>query len=67
MATKKRSEGLEALVPKQEPVSIQEITLQDWYAAFAMINSPPMTSAKDSAKDAWDRAEAMMEERNRRM
>ena len=64
---KKRSEGLEALVPKQEPVSIQEITMQDWYAAFAMINRPPMTSAKDAAKDAWDCAEAMMEERNRRM
>lgn len=64
---KKQSEGLEALVPKQEPVSIQEITMQDWFAAFAMINSPPMTSAKDAAKEAWDRAEAMMNERNRRM
>lgn len=64
---RKQSEGLEALVPKQEPVSIQEITMQDWYAAFAMINSPPMTSAKDAAKEAWDRAEAMMQERNRRL
>lgn len=64
---RKQSEGLEALVPKQEPVSIQEITMQDWYAAFAMINSPPMTSTKDAAKDAWDRAEAMMQERNRRL
>ena len=64
---RKKVEGLEALVPKQAPVSIQEITMQDWYAAFAMINSPPMTSAKDAAKDAWDRAEAMMQERNRRL
>lgn len=64
---RKKVEGLEALVPKQEPVSIQEITMQDWYAAFAMINSPPMTSAKDAAKDAWDRAEAMMQERGRRL
>lgn len=64
---KKRSEGLEALVAKQEPISIQEITMQDWYAAFAMLNWPPMTSNKDAAKECWDRAEAMMEERNRRM
>jgi hypothetical protein len=64
---KKRSEGLEALVPKQEPISIQEITMQDWYAAFAMLNWPPMTNNKDAAKECWDRAEAMMEERNRRM
>ena len=64
---RKPSNGLEALVPKQEPVSIQEITMQDWYAAFAMINTPPMTSMKDAAKDAWDKAEAMMEERARRM
>lgn len=64
---KKRSEGLEALVAKQEPISIQEITMQDWYAAFAMLNWAPMTNNKDAAKECWDRAEAMMEERNRRM
>ena len=64
---RKPSNGLEALVPKQEPVSIQEITMQDWYAAFAMINTQPMTSPKDAAKEAWDKAEAMMEERERRL
>lgn len=64
---RKKPEGLEALVSSQEPVSIQDITMQDWFAAFAMINTPPMTSAKDAAKDAWDRAEAMMDERIRRM
>ncbi len=64
---KKRSEGLEALVAKQEPISIQEITMQDRYAAFSMLNWPPMTNNKDAAKECWDRAEAMMEERNRRM
>jgi len=64
---KKRNEGLEALVPKQEPISIQEMTMQDWFAAFVMISAPPMTSHKDAATWAWDRAEAMIEERNRRM
>lgn len=64
---KKQSEGLKDLVAKQEPVSIQEITMQDWFAAFAMINSPPMVSPKESAMIAWEKAEAMMEERARRM
>ena len=64
---RKKREGIEALIDKTDPISIQEITLQDWYAAFAMINTQPMTSAKDAAKDAWDKAEAMMEERERRL
>lgn len=64
---RKKREGIEALIDKTDPISIQEITLQDWYAAFAMINTQPMTSAKDAAKEAWDKAEAMMEERERRL
>ena len=48
---KKRSEGLEALVSKQEPVSIQEITMQDWFASFAMLTWPAMTNNKDAAKE----------------
>ena len=64
---RKKREGIEALIDKTDPISIQEITLQDWYAAFAMINTQPMTSAKDAAKEAWDKAEAMMEERERRI
>lgn len=64
---RKKREGIEALIDKTDPVSIQEITLQDWYAAFAMINTQPMTSPKDAAKEAWDKAEAMMEERERRL
>lgn len=64
---RKKREGIEALIDKTDPISIQEITLQDWYAAFAMINTQPMTSPKDAAKEAWDKAEAMMEERERRL
>jgi hypothetical protein len=37
MATRKpKADGLQALVAKQEPVSIQELTMQDFFAAFAL-------------------------------
>jgi hypothetical protein len=36
MARKPKAEGLAAIVAKQDPVSIQDITLQDFYAAFAL-------------------------------
>lgn len=36
MATRKKPEGLAAILPKQEAVSIQELTMQDFFAAFAL-------------------------------
>ena len=33
---RKKAEGLAAIVAKQDPVSIQELTMQDFYAAFAL-------------------------------
>lgn len=37
MATRKpKSEGLAAIVAKQDPVSIQDLTMQDFFAAFAL-------------------------------
>jgi hypothetical protein len=36
MARKSKLEGLAAIVAKQDPVSIQELTMQDFYAAFAL-------------------------------
>lgn len=33
---RKKSEGLAAIVAKQDPVSIQELTMQDFFAAFAL-------------------------------
>jgi hypothetical protein len=36
MATRKKSEGLASIVAKQDPVSIQELTMQDFFAAFAL-------------------------------
>lgn len=37
MATRKpKGEGLAAIAAKQDPVSIQDLTMQDFYAAFAL-------------------------------
>ena len=60
---RKKLEGIEALV-EPEPVSIQEITMLDWYAAFALMSTTQ--SHETAAKWAFDRAEAMMAERSKR-
>jgi len=36
MATRKKHEGIAAVMAKQDPVSIQELTMQDFFAAFAL-------------------------------
>lgn len=67
MATKRKPEGISSLVPAPESVSIQELTMLDWYAAFASLSASVMSSPADAAKDAFDKAEAMMVEREKRM
>jgi len=60
---KRKPEGIEAL--KHQP-SIQEITMLDWYAAFAMFNMPTtlsdMTNERRAAS-AFEIARAMLKER----
>jgi len=63
---RKKSEGIESLVPKVDPVSIQEITMLDWYAAFVLMGCDT-GSNEDEAKHCFDRAEAMMKEREKRI
>jgi hypothetical protein len=36
MARKPKAEGIAAIVAKQDPVSIQDLTMQDFFAAFAL-------------------------------
>jgi hypothetical protein len=62
---RKKSEGIESLVSKVEPVSIQEITMLDWYAAFALMASTQPHEI--AAEYAFNRAEAMMKEREKRV
>lgn len=63
---RKKSEGLEALIAAPVP-SIQEITLLDWYAAFAMFNMPTTLSdtmtKERRAESAFEIARAMLKER----
>jgi len=64
---KRKPEGIAILVAKQDPISIQEITMLDWYAAFALLGASTMTTPEEAAKEAFDRAEAMLNERKERM
>jgi len=65
MAKPKKPEGIEELVAPVEYPSIQEITMLDWYAAFALMSNTQ--SPETAAKYAFDRAEAMMAEREKRL
>ena len=68
MARKPKGEGLEALVAKQDPVSIQEITMLDWYASFALMAVIDLhDSNKSAVTEAFDIAEDMLEERRKRI
>jgi hypothetical protein len=68
MATRKtKADGIEALVAKQDPISIQEITMLDWYASFALLGMGQTGSEERMAVDAFDIAEAMLNERAKRI
>jgi len=67
VATRKKAEGIELLKPKMDPVSIQEITMLDWYAGFALLGLNQEYSHERAAVEAFERAEAMMKERAARM
>ena len=60
MARAKKSEGIELLRPLQDPISIQEITLMDWYASFALMGGA-------TPEEAFNKAEDMLKERAIRM
>jgi hypothetical protein len=68
MVIKKKSEGIKALTPLPEPLSIQDMTMLDWYAMAATIgtvyddDNPTETAAR-----IFDLADALMAERERRL
>jgi len=67
MARAKKPDGIEVLVAKQDPVSIQELTMLDFFAAFALLGASTMNTPGEAAKEAFDKAEAMLNERKERM
>lgn len=53
---------------KNEDISIQDIKMIDWYAAFILMKiSHPDHDHEWTAKEVFDRAEAMMAEREKRL
>jgi len=63
---RKNPEGIESLRIKQDPVSIQEITMLDWYAGFALMRLVTLPEKAESAKEIFDLAEEMLKERAKR-
>lgn len=67
MATRKKSEGIEALVKKSDPVPLSDLTMLDLYACFALMNMPHDIKVDHVASEAFDIAEACMAEREKRL
>jgi hypothetical protein len=70
MAPRKKADGIASIVAKQDPVSIQEMTMQDFFAAFALtallINDKPGETDEPPitwARDAYEFADAMLKAR----
>ena len=63
---RKNPEGIEALAAKPKPPSIQEITMLDWFAAFALMGIGKEADNVLAVSMAFDRAEEMMKEREKR-
>lgn len=63
---RKKPEGIEVLTSSPEPVSIQDITMLDWFAAFALMGIGAEASNVSAANMAFDRAEEMMKQRQAR-
>ena len=64
---RKKAEGIELLRPKHDPVELQEMTLLDFMAAFALLGASTMNNAEETAREAYDKAEAMISERAKRI
>ena len=64
---KRKAEGIEALVDKPEIVSIQEITMLDWYAAFALMGLPGSMTQERKSVEAFETAVEMMKEREKHL
>ena len=59
---KRKLEGVESLI-KVEDVSLNEMTLIDFFVAFSLLNTIPGDNAEQDARRAYDRAEALVRER----
>ena len=59
-----RKAGIAAVLqPVRDPVSIEEITLRDFFAAFASIGAVTLGDSEQTARQAYAVADAMLDER----
>jgi hypothetical protein len=65
VARKKNDAGVAALIEQPEPVSIQEITMLDWYASFALADLPISLGPERRAAEAFQIGLAMLKEREK--
>lgn len=63
---RKKAEGIAQALEEEQP-SIQELTMLDWYAAFALMGIGNEASNTAAVNMAFDRAEMMMEQRAKRL
>jgi hypothetical protein len=56
-----KKQGIALLEPKRDPVSIEEITLHDFFMAFALIGASQMAMPKDIAAQAKAVADACLD------
>lgn len=63
--SKPKLEGLEALAAPPPVPSMEEITLLDFFAAFALMSYDDTYTAKGKAKRAYETARECLEERLR--
>ena len=59
---KRKAEGVESLV-KLEPVSLDQITMLDFFAAFTLMGLSGGDNLRQNAQVSYDQAEEMMKER----
>ncbi len=58
--------GVESLV-KEEAISASELTMLDWYAAFAMMAFVGKLDYQELPQSSFNLAEEMMKERKKRL
>lgn len=55
--------SLKKLQPRQRTVPIEEMTLHDFFVAFALIGASAMRTPEGAAKWAMETADAVLDER----
>ena len=59
-----KREGIAAVLKvKKDPVQLDQMVLRDFFAAFAAITLSSMGSPEETARQAYEIADSMLEER----